>query len=268
MEEELFTAEEMQEIIDEAKNSIYSEPNMSHYGISKTSIIGVSPTNGLILANGNEWTGYRHIMERHNITSRKPYWDYNNKLDNPTKFRPTLVPADYLIVASKIFQPINLDSSKNKFPDRYEVYTGNFTHYDGVELRYRLLVYKSTKIIHTFYLCENKKPFNKQKILDLRQGWVKAYCDDMRNFQSFEIPYYDILNIEKYKVVVNILGKSEKWHIQVNDINGNPYLTTCIKEIEEFNRIHFMLKSSKLEYENPSWYEKIIKQIIDEKYIF
>lgn len=103
MNEEIFTKEELTQIIEEAKKPCYSEQNLMHIGSNKLSIRGVSQNNGLILVYGNEWTGYKHIRERHCHTSRKPYWQ-NNRIDNPTKFNPNTAPIDYLFIASTIFK--------------------------------------------------------------------------------------------------------------------------------------------------------------------
>ena len=65
MEEELFNKDELRQIDEEAKNPIYSQPNLIHLGSKKLSIIGVDKTNGLIMVYGNDWTGYKHIVDRH-----------------------------------------------------------------------------------------------------------------------------------------------------------------------------------------------------------
>ncbi len=50
MQEELFTCEELERIIQEAENPVYLEPNLVHLGSKKLSVNGVSSENGLILA--------------------------------------------------------------------------------------------------------------------------------------------------------------------------------------------------------------------------
>lgn len=270
MQEEHFTSEELQQIIQEAENPIYLEPNLVHLGSKKLSINGVSSENGLILVYGNEWTGYKHIFERHSLTSRNPYWDDNGKIGNPTKFRLNLAPIDYLTVASKIFKQENINSSKNKNPELFDVFTGTFKHRDGLEVEYILVTYKDTKIIHTFFVNDNKKPFNKKKVLDLRQGWTNSSQDYKNCITTFEIPYFDNNNIKRFVVITRHLEilKKEKWYIQVNSKEGLPFLTTFIKELELKNNWPAPFQITQLDFSNITWVEKIIKQIIDDSYSF
>lgn len=267
MQEELFTLKELQQIIKEAEKPIYSEPNLLHLGSNKTSIIRVSKENGLTLVYGNEWTGYKHIIERHSLTSRKPYWDDNNKIGNPSKFQLNLAPVEYLNVAAKIFKPENIDNLKNKNTRVFNLFIGRYKHYDGTEVEYTLLTYKDTKIVHTFYVSDNKKPFNKKKTLDLRQGWVTASEDYMNCIQTYEIPYYDHQNIQRFKVIVRCLEieRKEKWYIQVNSIEGYPILTRFIRDDLSKNKTSMPFKMIQMDFVDITWVEKIIKQIIDNK---
>jgi hypothetical protein len=255
--------------MNEAKKSVYYEPNLHHIGFERTSIIDVSKKNGLILANGNEWTGYKHIMERHSLSSRKPYWK-GAKLDDPTKFRPELAPVEYMIVAESIYKPDNLRNDKNKRIDEFDLYIGIFKHFDGKEVEYKLLVYKNTKVIHTFYVNENKKPFNKQKILDLRQGWSKGSYNVMNCIETSEISYYNQDNTVVCKLIVifdQITG-IESWYVQKNSDNGIPFISTCIRKQAVSSRIIMPFYLDYLDYEDISWAEKIIKQIINNSYKF
>ena len=140
---------------------------------------------------GNEWTGYRHLLERHSLTSRKHYWNDNNKIDNPTKFSLKLAPIDYLTIASEIFKPENFNQEKNKNRNVFDVYIGLVKDKDGTEIEYKLVTYKDSKIIHTFFVNNNKKPFNKKNILDLRQGWISCSHDYMNCIQTFYFTYLD-----------------------------------------------------------------------------
>lgn len=270
MEEDLFTIGELNSIIEEARNPIYSEPNLLHLGSNKTSIIGVSKANGLTLVYGTEDTGYKHIIERHSLTSRNPYWDDKNKIGNPTKFNLNLAPIEYLYVASQIYKPENINIAKNKNPEKFEVYIGLYKHFDGCEIEYKLILYKGTKIIHTFFINDNKKPFNKKKIVDLRQGWTSASHNLIRCVQTFEIPYYNNLDIEVLKIIVRFfeIEKTEKWYIQVNSEEGHPILTTFIKELNSEISIPMAFRMTQIDFMDIEWIEKIIKQIIDGRYKF
>ncbi len=231
MKEDLLTEQEIKNIIKEAKKPEYSIPNLLHLGTKKTSIFRFSPKTGLILVNGNQWTGREHIDLRHSLASRKPYWENEGKIGNPSKFPLELAPISYLVIADQIYKPANLNSEKNKRPDIFEAYVG-FAQLENLpETEYTLLVYKGTKIIHTFFVSENKKPFNKKKVLDLRQGWASASLDLMSGRELFIIPYFDNKDIERYKVVLKIDKKNstESWYVQMNNENGSPFLTTLIR---------------------------------------
>lgn len=268
MTEELFSKSELREIANEAKKLIYSEPNVFHFGTSKTSIIGVSPSNGLIMAYGNTHTGYNHIFERHSQSSRIPYWDESGKIGDPTKFKVDFAPIDYLHVASTIYKESNICLDKNKRPHLFDLYIGTYEHKSGIEVEYKLLVYKNSKIIHTLFVNKNSKPFNHKKYINLKQGWPSGNHDLSSNIQTFTFLYYDIDEIEHFKVVIRYHGntKQERWYIQVNPINERPFLTAFIKEKNIKKSDQFMTNLFSYEHEDVSWVEKIIKKMLDGSY--
>lgn len=269
MNEEIFSNEELKQITEEAKKPTYSELNLIHIGSNKLSIRGVSRTNGLILVYGNEWTGYKHIQERHCITSRKPYWN-NNIINNPTKFNSNIAPISYLYIASHIFKPENINYEKNKKPDTFDLYIGSYKHTFETEIQYKLIVYKNSKVIHTLFVDDNKKPFNKKKVLNLRQGFCSSSHNLMNGIQTFHFSYFDSEDIPKFKVIIRYIEreKKEKWYIQVNSSNGTPYFTTFVNEFFCESTISALSKMAQLDFGNITWIEKIIKKIIDQKYSF
>lgn len=270
MEENLFSIEDLQAISIEAQNPIYSIPNLFHFGEEKLSIIGVSQSTGLIMANGNEWTGYKHIIERHSLTSRKPYWTEPNKIDNPTKFSLTLPPVQYLDVASLIFKPQNKTLSGNKNPEIFDVYIGSCNDKSGQKIQYKLVVYKNFKVIHTLFVNDNQKPFNKKKILNLRQGWSDFTYNLLTGIQQFEFQYFDANNIALFKVIVRIFEfqRLEKWYVQVNLKDGTPFLSTLIKQETITTILPPQFRISHIDFGEITWVEKIIKKIIDNKFSF
>ncbi len=267
MPEELFTKSELTEIANEAIKPIYSEPNFIHLGKNKTSIRGVSQSNGLIMAYGNSDTGFKHIYERHSPASRTPYWENPNKIGDPTKFALNFVPVDYLYVASQIFKDSNISTEKNKRPKLFDLFIGSFKHRNGREVEYRLFVYKQSKVIHTFFINENSRPFNKKKVLNLKQGWVSGNNDLFNDIQTFCFSYFDSDNIEQVKVIIRYNGntKKERWYIQVNPIKERPYLTYFIDEKNVLKSDQFMVNLFSYEYENVTWIEKIIKSVLNNK---
>ncbi len=270
MAEDLFTLEELSEIVREAEKPIYSEPNLIHLGTNKTCIRGVSAMNGLIMAYGNADTGFAHIYERHSLASRMPYWDDSGEIGNPTKFMLSFVPIDYLYVASAIFKESNLSIEKNKHPTKFDLFIGTFKHRRGRVIEYRLIVYKDTKVMHTFFVNKSGKPFNKKKILNLQQGWLSGKREIFTNIQSFWFSYVDIDKNDHFKIIIRYFEsiKKEKWYIQVNPFDDRPYVTTFIEERDSMNSDQFMVNLVNYEFENVTWIEKYVKSICDNTYKF
>lgn len=268
MPEELFSSTELTEIINEVQKAIYSKPNIIHLETNKTSVVGVSQLNGLIMAYGNADTGFRHIYERHSQASRIPHWNEEAKIGNPTKFALSLAPIDYLYVASMIFNESNVCLDKNKRSDLFDLYIGKYHHKRGGIIEYKLLVYKNSKVIHTLFVNENSKPFNHKKFINLKQGWPSGNHDLSNNIQTFTFLYYDIDEIEQFKVVIRYHGntKQERWYIQVNPINERPFLTAFIKEKNIKKSDQFLTNLFSYEHEDVSWVEKIIKRMLNGSY--
>ena len=269
MNEDIFTKEELIQVIEEAKNPCYSRQNLMHVGSNKLSIRGVSQNNGLILVYGNESTGYKHIRERHCHSSRKPYWK-DNRIDNPTKFNPNTAPINYLFIASKIFKAENKNCEKNTKPDTFDLYIGLCKDVLGSEIEYKLILYKNTKIVHTLFISDNKKPFNKKKILNLRQGWVGASHSLASGIQTVYFSYFNSKDIPLFKVILRYyeVEKKEKWYIQINLNDGTPHFTTFVNELVYEQEMSVTSKMFQLDYADITWLEKIIKQIIEKKYTF
>lgn len=267
MNEILFTNDELIEIIEKAKDPEYAQLNLLHIGSNKLSIRGVSQINGLILVYGNEWTGYKHIDERHSYYSRKAYWE-NEKIDNPTKFSSDLAPINYLFTASQIFKPENKNFDKNNKPEVFDLFIGLSKDRFGKDLEYKLILYKDTKVIHTLFINDNKKPFNKKKVINLRQGWVSSRHDLFNCIQTFEFSYFNSDNIARFKVIIRYIEveEKEKWYIQVNSNDGIPCFTAFINEFFIKQKISVTIRMIQLDFEDVFWVEKIIKTMMEEKY--
>ncbi len=237
-----------------------------HLGSKKTSIQGISKE--LILVYGNYSTGYKHIIDRHSLISKKPYWNNEGQIGNPSKFPLGLSAKKYLTIASDIFKYENKNIGKNTRPDLFDVYIGNHKYDNKIMTEYTLVTYKNTGIIHSFYVSDNKKPFNKKKILNLRQGWSSGRHDLMNCIQTIEIPYIDFNNIKRYKIIIRHfeVQKTEKWYIQVNSLQGEPILTTFIKEQKREKRMDIAIRTVQVDFSDMTWAEKIIKQIMDNKF--
>jgi len=270
MKENLLNADEINIILKEAKDSKYQESNLLHLGTNKTSIFRFSRVSGLVLVNGNDSTGREHIDKRHSLSSRIPYWNEQGKIGNPSKFNLALAPIQYLDIADQLFKPENINSNKNKRPELFDTYVGTARLVQFSETEYTLVVYKNTRIIHTMYVSSNKKPFNKKKILDLRQGWTNGTQYAKSCIEIFSIPYFDKSNIEKFKIIIRTdsFNRTDGWYIQVNEENGQPLLTTRIRVDKITSTVETPFRTSQLDFSSLSWIEKEIKEIIDGKFKF
>ncbi len=265
--EELLIQEEIDLIEVEALKVKYQDPFILHLGAIKTSIFKVSSRTGLILIHGNKWTGREHIDLRHSQTSRTPYWQENDKMDNPSKFHLSLAPIDYLSLADQVFSYENLNSTKNKRAKEFDMFISKASSKNIPTTEYTLLLYKGTKIIHSFYVSANKKPFNKKKIVNLRQGWISSTFSPMIGIESFTIPYFDQNNTERYKVILrsNKIDKTDSWYIQQNDNQGNPKLTLKIKTEQLKTLTEGPFRMTELDFSNLSWIEKHLKKLYEEE---
>jgi hypothetical protein len=167
-------------------------------------------------------------------------------------------------ISQKIYKPENLNNQKNDRKELFEMYFGKTKFMDLPILEYTLVLYKNTKIIHTLFISSNKKPFNKKKVLDLRQGWTGFSQNVMTGSVTFEIPYFDSNNIERFKVVLRsiVAMQLDRWYIQVNNFNGIPKITTIIKEEKMTYLASPMDRCSILDSENLTWIEKEIKKLM------
>lgn len=269
--EELLSKEEIEAILKESKHPRYSAPNTIFFTLKKTHIFSYSSESGLIIIQGNEDTGLEHIQLRHSKTSNKPYWKEGNKLENQSRLMLGLAPFQYISVASEIYKPENRSDEKNRRPELFDVYIGEYTHKNNLSVEYTLITYKNTGIIHTFFVSDNKKPFNKKKILDLRRGWSYGTSYPTQQKQVLKTPYYDPNNFEIVSVIINYseITNIEEWIIKLNSTETNPEVKIKVAEKERI--VHPIFGNDagtriiQLNYiDDPSWIEKHIKQILKE----
>ena len=268
MEEELLTNEEIISIVEDSADSKYQIDNLLHLGGNHTSIQRISKKTGLILVKGNKSTGFDHIMVRHHPASKAGYWISGEKakLDNPSRFSLGVVPIfDFLNIADEVFKPENkVADERNKKPETFDLFIGNYIDKQNRTMTYKLLLYKDTLIIHNLF--PHKKTFNKKKVIDLRKGFANSSSDLMRCIHTYSIPYYDHLNIERAKVIVRLrtYNGKENWWVQINDIDGKPIFSHLAvdKTVESYLDMPFRLNS--LDYhEDFSSIEKMMKKLIE-----
>ena len=259
--------EEIEEILEESRKEKYSDPRMILFGLKKTSIFKLSRETGLILVMGNEHIGYNHIIERHSLTSRKPYWK-DGKIGEPSKLPLGVAPIQYLTIAGKIFKPENKNYEKNSNPELFDVYIGDFKYRNQATLQLKLITYKGTGIIQTMYPLTKRK----EKVLrNLRRGFIsKGTYNDKSGIKTYEMSYFDEQEIERFKVILRSLEfeRLDKWYVQVNDEKGIGRLTALVREEALEYRIEVPFRMTILDFLDITWLEKEIKKMINNKYDF
>lgn len=269
MNERLLTSDEINFILKDSTDPKYQIENLLHLGGQLTSIQRISKKSGLILIKGNESTGFDHIMVRHHPTSKAGYWTISEeiKLDNPSRFSLGTIPIyDFLNIADEIFNPENkVTDDRNKKLGDFDLFIGKYTDRKNRTMNYKLLLYKDTLIIHN--LIPEKKTFNKKKIIDLRQGFSSASSDLMRGLQTYNVPYYDHLNIERAKIIIRLQTHNgrEDWYIQINNKHGEPIYThwTLTKTVNSYLEVPSRMTSIDFQ-EDLSEIEKTMKKLLTE----
>jgi len=267
MEPDKLTKSEIEEIVEESKKEKYSDTQLIGFGRGRTSIFRLSRETGLILIVGDEFTGYNHIIKRHSVTSRVPYWK-DGKIGEPTKLPIEIAPIQYLNVAGQVFNPENKSVIKNNDPGIFDVYTGSVRYNQGYTFDLRLVTYKDTGIIHTMYPTTKRK----EKVLrNLRHGFVsKASNNILRGIHTYEFAYFDEKNVERYKVILRSFEFQSlaRWYIQANDSYGMPLLTTLLKETPFKSEMTVPSRMATIDFSDVSWIEKEIKKMMKGTFSF
>ena len=260
---------ELEQVMQKAKDPIYKQSNLLHFGRAKTDIFKVSPNMGLILIYGNTRTGFVHINDRHNSFNNKPYWnkviregkEYYN-LDNPSRFSIKSIPFyDYINIAEELYKKGNLNIKNNSNPEYIDLYEGEVDLGHIESSRYRLLLYKGTKVIHNLYPIENK--FTPPQIINFRRG-APSMNHHLKSCVAFiKIPYLDHNNNTIYEVIFRLdeVTKTEKLFIQINSSTGEPIITKIVGE-RPISADHISTqRMMSYEFADMSFIEKIISNI-------
>jgi hypothetical protein len=265
MSEIVLTEEEIKEIkISAIRNAVLRNPNVMSVGLEKTSILTISPKNGIIFIQGDSHTGFTHINERHNFWSEKNYWKFENektKLDDPSKFSRKSMPiVDYEIIADNLFSEENLNIKKNKRIDVFDMYSGFVEEENNGLMKYHMLLYKNTKILHTLF--PNSKTHNSKKYINFTKGEMKEKLWSNPLIYTIAIPYQD--NIGRVKYSFQITKEFENKLETGILINHKDDVSWELYE-REFKDFDFENDCKSLEYADLSSVEKLIKKLEDEE---
>jgi len=238
MTENLLTKEEIVEVLVNAKSSPeLKDPNIISIGKEKTSIYKISPQKEIIFIRGNSYTGFIHINERHSFWSENYFWIKNEekiKLDNPSKFNEKSIPiVDYVKIADALYSVENLNPTKNKDPELFEMYSGVVL---DEHMKYHMLIYKGTKIIHTLF--PHKKMYNKKKIIDFKRGNPNGKLLLNSLCSIITVPYLDENDIVVYsfQIIKDFAKEIETGVLISHKLNKTFHLyERIIEEVLEFH---------------------------------
>ncbi len=256
---EYLTKEEINGIEIAAKHPAYRISNVMVLGSNSIfDIVKVSELKGLVLIKGNKYFGLKHLNERHSHYSKKDFWvkDPKNrinavgkeikKLDNPSRFSKFSIPfLEFVRIAEDLYDSKFLNKEKNTKQEILELYIGESDrNIEGVLRRYKLLLYKETKIIHTLFPLNEKSKKKRPKKSQFNFHREKWKCTTTFTAEDvikvIEVPY---MGFDKKTRFILIIWKSlkmemEKHYVQVNDPDGMPCFTHLLKE-NEFDKAIF-----------------------------
>jgi hypothetical protein len=211
MKETLLTTGEIEKISTKAKYSILNNPGfVGQFTKFKTDIFSISPNKKLIFIQGDNFTGLQHINMRHRFYTNAHSKISENEFVATSRFpKDSGTLFDYQKISESVYNPENMDS-KNNNPELFDVYKGKVD-----ETEYRLILYKDTKIVHTLFPVERKKPKKKFEKTDIVAQW-----HDLVTLLAV-IPYFDSNQVLRYGIGVTLYTneKTEKWDILIYE-NG------------------------------------------------
>ena len=266
--EKLFTKEQIEHVHALVDDPSWSGQELWKIGSGETCILKMDRQSRLMLVEGNEDTGHQHILLRHSLLSRKAYWKDSGSLDHPTKFPLDIGPHGHFYIAREIFFQGNKQLPKTVH-DHFDLYEGATDIYKSDLRKYRLLTYKGTGIIHTIYLLDNKRPFNKQSKLDLRQGWASGTEDLIRCTKTISIPYTDINENECFTLQyrINRVTQISYTLLQVHEPAGAPCQTILLKNELLVRHEALIRLMDYFNFSDVQTAEKIMRAVIKGNYI-
>jgi len=267
----LLTAEELFLIEKEANDNLeyYFDTHVIDGNATHISIKTISKKNKLIIIEGNDFTGFKHLNERHSFLSYKNYWvpfDENLKLDDPSKFNPNMIPIiDYVKIAEVIFCEENKNITKNNRPETFDKFTG-FLDNQGSE-KYHLLTYKDTKIVHTLF--PDKKKHNRKRKCRFGKGIAKVSTKFPEGYNDLSISYENNKGKIAYSILFRkyYLEKIERLFIQKHD-NEENIIEQFLLSSRSFEGFEKFEHSDMHEFQNAdlSEFEKLINKIDNRVY--
>lgn len=207
---------QMAQIIREAEsNPDFLDDKIMHFGKYYYSVIKVSKIHKLILIEGNEHTGFKHINKRHDFFDSQTDWK-GNKLGTGSKFSSNSFGYfDYLKIADQVFDIENFIEEDRKNND-YETYKKTLNLF-GKGCVYRLVVYKGTRIIHTLFPEKDISIWKRPEKFNFIRVVSNATVDYMNSIKRFTISYKNKKEIVyQISITKNYFLKEER--IEIIDV--------------------------------------------------
>jgi hypothetical protein len=167
---------------------------------------------------------------------------------------------DYIKIAEELYTPDNISIEKNKEPEIFDVFEGHVNEENNGNSKYRMVLYKNTKIVHTLFPKSDKH--NKKKYIDFRRGKANGMIDE--KFCKIAIPYFDHQNIVIFSFQVirefnenletGLLVDHRNDKIKIYNLYERPFNFKDIKDIA--------VELDMFEIVDLSKAEKIIKEIL------
>ncbi len=225
--EKIFTKKQLEKIEKNASEDLSLIGGYTLNGkATEISILTVSKKNLLIFTEGNEYTGFNHIRQRHSYYSYMNYWILNNnrtkRLDNPSKFHPKMRPIiDFVKIADEIYKEENKNITKNSRPELFDKYSGTYIYENDHKEMYHLLLYKNSKVVHTMFPQSKKK--NQKIRTKYGKGTVKVTTKIPDFTHDLFLPYENDKGIPVYSILIRkyLAELKERTFIQKHNKMGN-----------------------------------------------
>jgi hypothetical protein len=247
--EDLLIEIQIKSILIEAKKDCYQNIWYLNPGKTPSCVIKISNKKNLILIRGNQDTGHQHIQFRHSYTSMDKW--INGKPDKPSKFKVGSNFSHILTISEEIFSESNKKNDKNKNPHLFDVYEGTYKHEDNKSIKYRLVLYRNTKIIHTVFPIRSK--FNRKivKHFPFIRSQLSTRYKAMNAEREYYFDFLDEFENIRYKSTTTYDEYRKSIKMYVTDMSSNlTYLVyeSTFEEVLEFGlqMINESIKDTKI----------------------
>ncbi|OMP80109.1 hypothetical protein [[Flexibacter] sp. ATCC 35208] len=202
--EQLLTKAQINQIVAQANdNAELRIPGVMNLGLETSTILKMGFNTGVIIFQGNDDTGFMHIKSRHCFYSDKTYWNEEGKLNTPSKFSPKAIPImDYTEIADAMYCESFHNLADNKSPDLFDLYVGVPAVAAAEGRKFKMVLYKDTKIVHTLYPTNAKHTSRKPSGFHFERGKIHMKGQLPKNIATVTIPYYGPNRQLRYTVTI------------------------------------------------------------------